>query len=132
MLLSSFLNEKTTFDTSDYNEIVDPEKYLKRRFHSSDGRKIHVYDNTVPSHIVDAVGYFVTNHADYFEDVDFESSADNVKWIISFDDPSFQESILWTILKRLLHHTAGKPFYSYDVTCNHVRPKLLYQLLIFN
>ena len=119
--LSRFFDERSK---SDQNGLItiDPETLIKKKIYTSQGKGIFVYDNAIPSQYVDILHDYINNHADYYESPVHEAdSADNVKWIISLDDPGFVDGPIWNIIKQLLKHCAGKEFFPYDLACNHVR-----------
>lgn len=119
--LSEFFNSKVNIEESSSLKI-DPEKLVTRKFLTKEGKRIFVYDNAVPSHYVDVLSEYIHNQAEYFESPVVEKdSADNVKWIISLDDPGFISGPIWKVVKQLLVHIAGKEFYPYDLACNHIR-----------
>ena len=119
--LSEFFNRKYKADDNPLPDIV-PENYITRKFFTNQGRKMFVYDNAVPLQFVDILHEYIRNHADYYESPIFEKdSADNVKWVISLDDPGFVDGPIWNVIKQLLVHIGGKDFFPYDLACNHVR-----------
>lgn len=118
--LSEFFRSRYDMDPANYQSI-DAEKHVTRKFFTKEGRRVFVYDNTISFDNVDILRDYIMNHADYFENPVSDKGADNVKWIISLDDPGFVDGPIWHIIKQLLVHIAGKEFYPYDLACNHVR-----------
>ena len=120
--LSEFFNERSKADDDENtSNVIDPENVLTKKFLTSEGKKIFVYDNAIPLKYVDILHDYVHSHADYFESPVTDRGSDNVKWIISLDDPGFVDGPIWNIIKQLLVHVAGKEFFPYDLACNHVR-----------
>ena len=118
--LSEFFRSRYDMDTANYQSI-DAEKHVTRKFFTKEGKRVFVYDNTISFDNVDILRDYIMNHAEYYENPVSDKGADNVKWIISLDDPGFVDGPIWHIIKQLLVHIAGKEFYPYDLACNHVR-----------
>ena len=119
--LTKFFHDEIRDDLSSYEDI-DAKNYLTRKFITNLGRKVFVYDNAIPAAILETMRKFIVNHADYYESpVVEENSADNVKWIISLDEPEIKNTTLWLISKQLLFHIGGKEYHPYDLSCNHIR-----------
>ena len=118
---SSFIQKNMKIDLSKYQNL-DMEKLNTKKFFTPLGKKIFVYDNVIPVDIIDLLKEFIENHAEYHESPVNEDSADNVKWIIGLDEPTFTKGPLWAFMKQIVAHISGiKTFHPYDITCNHMR-----------
>ena len=119
--LSTFLGNSLKKEESHSITII-PEKFVTKRIYSSKQKGIFIYDNAIPAKYVDILHDYIHNHADYVESPVFdEGGSDNVKWIISLDDPAFINGPIWNVIKQLLIHAAGREYFPYDLACNHVR-----------
>ena len=119
--LTRFFADNYEKDKIQYQDF-EPEKCVTKKFYTNDGKKIFVYDDVFPAKAIDVLHQYIVNIAEYYESPVVEKdSADNVKWIISLDDPDFEDGPIWNLSRKLLAHIAGKEFFPYDLACNHVR-----------
>ena len=119
--LSKFIDEKCSRTDENIAKSMDIGKLITKRIYTRDGKGIFIFDNAIPSKYVDALREYIHNHAEYHESPIDDKGADNVKWIISLDDPGFVDGPIWNIIKQLLLHATGKEYFPYDLACNHVR-----------